>query len=250
MTPDEHTWWSDLLPMTDTPKPRISILCPSRGRPAALREMYASALQFADGPIELVYRLDVGDPSARQYAPPRPSTKITGRRIVMSALWNDCWAAASGDIAMHCGDDIRFRTQSWDTAVVEAFEQIPDRIAFVHGRDGYQDNGLGTHGFLHRRWVETVGYFVPPLFSSDYNDLWLHEVAEAIGRRVFLPDVLTEHMHPAIGKGEWDRTHRERMVRHERDKPQDTWAATKAERARDAALLRAVIDAHAATLDA
>ena len=42
-----------------------------------------------------------------------------------------------------------------------------------------------THGFLHRNWVETVGYFVPPYFSSDFNDTWLNEVADMIGRKIY-----------------------------------------------------------------
>lgn len=228
-------------------EPRISLLCPSRRRAAQLTAMYESALEHADGPIELVYRLDIDDPTRSRYHPPQPHTRVSGRRVVMSELWNECWRAARADIAMHCGDDIRFRTPGWDSLVVEAFEQIPDRVAFVHGRDGYQDDGLGTHGFLHRRWVDAVGYFVPPLFVSDYNDLWLHEVAETIGRRVYLPELYTEHLHPAVGKGEWDLTHRERMLRHRREHPENVWAATADQRTRDAAVLQQLIDeaAHA-----
>jgi hypothetical protein len=109
---------------------------------------------------------------------------------------------------------------------------------FVHGEDGHQHDRLGTHGFLSRRWVETVGYFVPPMFSSDFNDTWLTEVADRIGRRVFLPNVLTEHLHPAAGKGKWDRTHLERLERHRRDQPERLYQQTVGERMEAAAKLR------------
>ena len=53
------------------------------------------------------------------------------------------------------GDDIVLRTLGWDQLVEAVFERWPDRIVFVHGRDG----------FLHRRWVDTLSYFVPPAFK-------------------------------------------------------------------------------------
>ena len=65
---------------------------------------------------------------------------------------------------MHCGDDLTFDTPGWDGVVREAFEQTPDKILFAYGNDlGPHGETFGTHGFVHRRWVETLGYFVPPL---------------------------------------------------------------------------------------
>lgn len=216
----------------------ISILCPTRGRPDQLAAMWATARETAEGPIELVTRLDDDD---RSDYPDLGDVRISGPRGLLSSYWNDCHAAASGEIFMHAGDDIRFRTAAWDTRVVEVFESVPDRIVFVHGDDGFQHERLGTHGFLHRRWVEAVGYFVPPYFSSDYNDTWLTEVADRIGRRVYLPDVVTEHMHPNAGKGEWDLTHRERLARHSQDDVDALYRSLDAARAADAAKLQAVM---------
>lgn len=222
----------------------ISVLVPSRGRPDQLEVMCASALITATGPVELVVRLDDDDPA--DYRPVLVEVDVVlvqGPRTLLSSCWNECFDASSGSILMHCGDDIRFRTPGWDAMVRDAFARHPDGIAFVHGRDGFQDERLGTHGFLSRRWVETVGYFVPPLYSSDFNDLHLTEVADAIGRRVYLPGLLTEHMHPAAGKGEWDLTHRERLARHASDKPEKTYARHASGRATDARKLRNAIRA-------
>lgn len=228
----------------------ISLLCPSRGRPDALAAMWESALSTAHSDIELVCRLDGDEAFAAATAyPALPGTRISpyiiGPRTLLSQCWNECAERATGEILMHCGDDIRFRTDGWDDLVADAFDDYPDRIVFVHGRDGVHDQALGTHGFLHRRWVDTVGYFVPPLFSSDYNDTWLNEVADLIGRRVFLPGVYTEHLHPSVGKGEWDLTHRERLERHQRDRVDEIYGRTESRRERDANLLRAVMGAAA-----
>ena len=101
-----------------------------------------------------------------------------GERIVLSEMWNICHSFASGTIFNHCGDDLRFRTKNWDKIVRNKFSQFEDRIAFIYGRYGIQPKSFGTHGFIHKNWVDTVGYFVPPFFSSDYNDTWLNELLE------------------------------------------------------------------------
>jgi hypothetical protein len=156
-------------------------------------------------------------------------------------MWNECYARANGNILMHCGDDIVFRTPSWDTIVRETFAQSTDKILLVHGDDMTPNtDALATHGFLHRRWVETVGYFVPPLFSSDWNDVWLTEVADMIGRRVKIP-IVTEHMHYSFGKAERDANTNEREERGLRDKVVELFESTKADRIRDAAKLREVM---------
>jgi glycosyl transferase/beta-hydroxylase protein BlmF len=106
---------------------------------------------------------------------------------------------------MHAGDDIRFTTPGWDTQVRQAFAQSQDKILLVQGDDLSPNREvLATHGFLHRRWVETVGYFLPPLFSCDWNDVWLTEIADALERRVMLPFV-TEHQHYSFGKRPADK---------------------------------------------
>ncbi len=197
----------------------ISILCPTRGRTDSMMRLVRSARQTASNPVELefIFYVDDDDEASASVADSLDATAVRGPRIVLSEMWNRCWDEATRDVAMHCGDDIIFRSPNWDLHVLHAFERFPDKIALVHGRDGYQDAALATHGFLHRRWVEALGYFVPPHFSSDYNDLWNSEVADAIGRRIYLPEVYTEHMHPVIGKGTWDQTHQERLARHTRD---------------------------------
>ncbi|HJS83553.1 MAG TPA: hypothetical protein VJ742_12040 [Nitrososphaera sp.] len=167
---------------------------------------------------------------------------ITGSRIVLSEMWNVCYKHAKGPYYMHCGDDLIFRTEDWDTKLIAGFDPYPDKIAFVFADDG-SDWGktMGTHGVLHKNWVDTVGYFVPPYFSSDYNDTWLNDVAEMIGRKVFVPGVYNEHMHYSFGKAELDQTHAERLERHARDNVAQIYEDMLPQRQEDAQKLRAFI---------
>lgn len=223
----------------------ISILCPTRGRPDSMQRMVTSARKTATVPtgIEFIFYIDDDDAASYAMAERLDVKSIVGPRIILSEMWNACWMESSDDIFMHCGDDIIFRSDGWDSEVIDAFERVPDKIVLVHGRDGYQDANLATHGFYHRRWTDALGYLVPPYFSSDYNDLWGTEVADMIGRRTYLHSVYTEHMHPVIGKGTWDQTHNERLARHQQDNVQAIYYSKKQERLEDANKLRAAIAA-------
>lgn len=221
----------------------ISILCPTRKRPSNIQRLYDSVMHTVDKPeeVELIFYVDEDDVETLDFLADFPVTYFVGRRIVLSKMWNKCADIANGDILMHGGDDIVFRTNGWDTKVRDAFAAYPDRIAFVYGRDGYAPDDFGTHGFIHRNWVNAVGYFVPPYFSSDWNDTWLNEVAKSIGRHVFIPDMFIEHMHPVAGKGEWDITHQERLSRGEKDGVAQQYEKLAKKRALDVAKLRKVM---------
>ena len=198
----------------------ISLLVPTRKRPLNVQRLIESAKINADNSngIEFIFYIDRDDLDSVNAISKFPNTKcIVGDRIVLSEMWNMCYRIADADVFMHCGDDIVIQTQGWDTMVLNEFDKYPDKIAFVHGQDGHWKEALGTHGFLHRNWVEVVGYFVPPYFSSDWNDVWLTDVALLTGRKVYLEGLLTEHMHFSFGKSEIDETHKERMERGNRD---------------------------------
>lgn len=223
----------------------ISLLMPTRNRPHNLERISRSILDTAEDikDIELIIYIDNDDHSYDEYLkkPLIMPTVIRGDRIVLSEMWNKCYESASGDILMHLGDDIVFQTKNWDLTVKETFDDYPDHIVFVYGDDGSPGGkGFGTHGIIHRKWAETVGYFVPPYFSSDYNDTWLNHVAEIIGRKRYI-DILTEHMHPDLHKGDFDITHQERKERHNRDDVGSIYGSKASERQADADKLRKVM---------
>lgn len=224
---------------------KISILLPSRGRPTDFLRMLQSALRTAvhSRQLEIVAYIDDDDPALSDYLMFRDHRlhHLVRPRALLSQCWNECYLHASGEIVMHAGDDIVFRTPGWDHMVREAFAASEDKILFVHGDDlGPHGQTFGTHGFLHRRWVDEIGYFVPPYFSCDWNDVWLNEVAESLGRRVLLPFV-TEHMHYTFGKSERDLTHAEREERGAQDDVVSLYKRLEPQRGQDVRRLKAVM---------
>ncbi len=204
----------------------ISILIPTRGRRRGLERAVRSALDTADDRDCLQFIAYVDQDDALTYFNFNEEFNLEvqfliGPRIVLSNMWNKCAAAAIGEIFHQGNDDIAFRTRGWDSLVYREFSKYPDKILLVHGSDGTNlpsgsQGKFGCHPFVHRRWLETLGYLTPPFYSSDYGDTHLNEVANALGRRKYLTFII-EHLHFWLGKGPQDKTYDDRLERHSRD---------------------------------
>jgi hypothetical protein len=214
-----------------------------------MRRMVDSGRETSHGMVEYVFYIDEDDKASMDMAETLHEENgdirhTVGPRILLSSMWNVCQETASFDLYQHSCDETIYRTTGWDVQVSNAFDQWSDRIGIVYGRDGIHDANLATHGFLHRNWVNAVGYFVPPYFSSDYNDLWIFQVAQSIGRTCYLPEMYQEHMHPAVGKGPMDQTHQDRLARHGQDNVDALYARLAPERTGDAQRLLQAIASH------
>lgn len=237
----------------------ISLLLPTRQRPEQLIRLYDSVMNTADRPmnVELVVYVDDDDDSYDSIDLKRyPQLRIIrGPRhhdgqVNLSIKWNECWKVARGEIYMHCGDDIVFRTRSWDSQVAEAINARPGKIALVWGNDwelGTSRGEFGTHCFIHKNWTDVVGRFLPPYFVSDYNDTWLNDVGEALKVRSPLDNMWIEHMHHTRGKAVMDQNTEERLKRHDMYHPDELYQEPKlvAERYQEIEKLREFINAQA-----
>lgn len=217
-----------------------------------MAELVVSIDATASSTVEVVFYIDDDDqPSIdcadtlaanSDYGVIAPEVKaVVGPRIVMSDTYNRCAEAASGEILMECCDSVLFRTPGWDQMVEAEFAKLEDKILLVWGDDAIQHGRSATLPFLHRKWVEAVGYFLPPYFSCDWCDTWVYEVARQLDRLCYLPHMLTEHRHPVVGTVPVDDTYRERIARGDRDRVIELYRSKHAERLADAEKLREVM---------
>lgn len=168
----------------------ISILCPSRGRPEMAKKMVDTAKALAGGPLEILIYANIDDPKIDQYVESiDPQHLIIGPDQSPVYSWNLLAERARYDLLFLMGDDAWFETQDWVPKIVNIFDQYPDKIAFVYpSMEGHRwAKGVLTadhcpHFILHKNWVNTLGYFVPPHFWHWYVDTWYREVAKKIGR--------------------------------------------------------------------
>src|SRR5215472_12410251 len=102
----------------------ISLLCPTRRRPANLRRLYDSiqATATRDYPIELFCYVDEDDEQTIAEANLIPGVRYEiGPRLLLGDYWNALAAKATYEIVMMSADDMVFRTPGWDMYVTNAF---------------------------------------------------------------------------------------------------------------------------------
>jgi hypothetical protein len=216
----------------------ISLLCPTRGRPAQCRRLIDSVhATVSDASGEIIFYQDDDDPLA--FLAPH---MIRGPRVSLGAMFNSCASIARGEILMMMGDDCVFRTPGWAGMVEQAFAESRDKVLMVHGDDLVPHNKgrFGVFPTIHRRWLDATGYFVPPQFVGDFADNWLNDIADALGRRRALP-FIQEHLHVAWGKAPEDDTYREKWARDKAIDAERLYREMKPQRDADVEKLRKVM---------
>jgi hypothetical protein len=103
------------------------------------------------------------------------------------------------------GDDHRFRTEGWDAAIDDYLEDHP---GVAYGDDLLKGQSLPTQWFVSRPIVDVFGMGLPTLRHLYIDDYW-RAFASAAGCLWYMPDLVIEHMHPTVGKGEWDDSYRQ-----------------------------------------
>ena len=198
----------------------ISLLIPTRNRPDNLKRLVNSLINTTEdiNNIELCFYVDsddvvsvdvITDIAEKIKCQCLQGDAAPNVRVSHAITQNSLQKIATGPIFMFSADDIVFHTRGWDKMVINQFDKFEDKIALVYGPDGFQtgDVPVCTHGFLHRHWVDVIGYFFPYQFSVAYHDQWVTEIADALGRRCYIKDLNIEHVHPAAGKAAWDSTY-------------------------------------------
>lgn len=230
----------------------VSLLCPTRNRTTSLDRMLESLHWHTTDPdaVELVCYLDDDDQTSARFiarVQDRGWPRITIRTVVgpaggvnMSDMWNRAAAAARGEILGFIDDEALFCTRAWAQMIRDEFAKWPDRAVLVHPDDRIHGDVLAAYFFVHRTWLNLFGQITPPHFSYGYADVWCSEVAQAAGRKVYLPTVVVENMAPKDQPP--DAVHQANAQRDQRDRNGDRYNATQAEREQHVKLLRAYID--------
>jgi len=190
---------------------KITLICPSRGRPARFVKMAESAqlTAYKRDQLHISLGLDEDDETAPEYARLMPhgvTLQVFPKGMTVPALMNVLARGSRGDIVMAASDDIVFRTPGWDEKVRHAFKMFPDRMLVAYTNDG-RDRDKCEHFFVSRAWMQAVGWFMWPGFSHFCADEMVERVGRKAGRTLFLRDVVTEHMHFKYGKADKDETY-------------------------------------------
>lgn len=175
----------------------ISLCLATKGRPEYFRDMWKSALDNAESPEEIevsCYR-DIDDNSVYEYPPNFRVMRGSGDHTIL-LMMDEAQKVATGPIFMFVADDFIFETKGWDVEVLREFSKYPDKIVLVcPDGDWWERWGYGVLGFVHKNWVDAIGYFIPPFRGAESADRWVNELAVLINRRVKLDSVRLRHLN-------------------------------------------------------
>jgi glycosyl transferase/beta-hydroxylase protein BlmF len=199
----------------------VSLLCPTRGRPAFAERLMESVARTAAQPkrVELLFYVDGDDPeragyeafAARLTQGPIALGRCTvfvGEPMSVSRSWNVLARQSVGDLLVMANDDQVYVDAGWDARLDAEVDAYPDGIFCMWFNDGINGGCHCAFPIVSRVWCETLGYFTPGIFEFLYNDTWVMDIAARVGRTHYIPDVLVEHRHFTAGKSEFDDTYR------------------------------------------
>lgn len=226
----------------------VSILCPSRGRPALALKMATTAREKANGPVEILLYIDADDPCKEEYAQISDVRLFVGRKQrTVGEAWNYLANRCEGNYLMMGNDDLVFETPGWDSILRAKTAEYQDGIYVA-----WFDDGTGkakqrcAFPIVSRRWYETLGSFTPECFNFLWHDTWVTDVGRRLNRLLHIPEVLVEHRHFSVGKALKDDTyqrHREgKEAREKRKQDESTYKAAAGDRESEATLLRTVME--------
>ena len=193
----------------------LSLLLPTRKRRALVERLLQSLSETSSKPecLEVVLYLDSDDKESQLISHPSfsliPIVGDPGQS--MGRMNGQCYNASHGRYIMLINDDALFRSRSWDARVIAAFASFPDGVALVYGNDLDQGKSVPTFPILSRTVCDIVGGVCPEGYQNLHIESHIFDVFRQLkrlghNRVVYLDDVIIEHMHHSLGKGEADQT--------------------------------------------
>jgi hypothetical protein len=192
----------------------VLVLCPSRGRPekaAELRDSFVATRAREDS--RLLFVVDNDDPTGPAYedlgldviyVDPVPGGGMTA---ALNGGVKTVLALEIPELIGFVGDDHRFRTIGWDDTFLAHLRSVGGGMAY--GADLFWQQGeIPTQIFMSGAIVNALGWMALPTAKHLYLDNTWKDLGEAADCLYWFPNVVIEHMHPAIGKAEWDDSYR------------------------------------------
>lgn len=204
--------------------PFLTIVVPSRGRPHNARALATQFHMTRYNPTTLlVVAVDDDDPTLPEYEEQAASGLYklrVGPPLRIGGTLNLVVPeeAEEADYVGFMGDDHRPRTTAWDQLYINNLRDMGTGV--VYGNDLIQGPSLPTQCAMTSNIVRATGHFVP----EGMLHLWLDNAWKSIGEATkirYLNDVIIEHMHPLVGKADWDES-------YQRNNADEVFSADKA----------------------
>lgn len=191
---------------------RISLIHPSRGRPAKALEAYQQWLSSAKHPenIQHILSLDESDNKKEfylEFVGQHGSIILSNNDCVVGAT-NEAARIATGDILIYLSDDFKC-PKDWDIKICNRFipgDPLP-RLLKVHDDLQKFEAEVLTIPIMNMALYQKLGYFFNPLYKSMWVDADLFHVCHNNNWIVYAPDLIFPHEHYSTSKVSIDETY-------------------------------------------
>ena len=179
---------------------RVLLSCPSRQRPDRLKEMLVSYRETRSVGTDLVIYIDNDEPNLNEYMNiemPEGARMEKHDRTYLAHIHNNIILSNSGyDYYMPVNDDIIFRTQGWDSKLVETIKTKGGGWGIAYGNDlaGNYRFDLPTFGMVSGNIIRLLGYVYPPEVYALFGDTFLLDLGRALGKIFYNGDVIIQHI--------------------------------------------------------
>lgn len=133
-------------------------------------------------------------------------TKVMAVNAVHPEIDFDIIVVASDDMIPAAGYDEVIRDKM--------DEHFPDSDGVLFFNDGYQGNKLNTLPIMGKKYYSRFDYIYYPGYVTWYCDNEFMEIANILGRQVFIDEVIIKHEHPDNIGSEYDDLNRKNNVHH------------------------------------
>lgn len=196
----------------------ISLLLPTRGRPALVERLFKSIseMTFHLDRIEVILYVDDDDIGSHGLNSPDFSViPIIGSKLTMGGYNSACLSKAQGDIIILANDDMVIRTPGWDDKIVQMDAEYVDKIYLAYGNDLFKKRSLCTFPILSRRTCELLVQPYPIAYGGAFIDVHLFDIFKRVqyagfDRIRYMEDLIFEHLHYRVGKADCDDTYTRR----------------------------------------
>ena len=190
---------------------KVSIITPSRRRPAQLRKCIERLIETVQGhDVEIIVVSDGDKETALAMADVEGIILIVDEeRTGAAACWNQATRIATGDAFVLGADDL-YWGDGWLDAALRALDRLggSGMIGFNDGR--VPEHAFATHHLMTRDYIidHMGGCFVIPVYKHQYIDLEATARARACSKYLWAGDCNVEHLHYAHHKAPFDETYR------------------------------------------
>jgi hypothetical protein len=183
----------------------ISVLVPSRGRPAQLARSIAS---LGDGDLEVLVRIDDDDPCRDEYlALPYISVTVGPRHgyAQLHRYYNELAERAAGEWLLIWNDDSIMETRDW----IDIVSSYDGKMVVLNPTTNHAnwDIDMNVFPIFPRRMVELMGH----ISLSPHNDSWIEFVARDAGIMIRSPIVILHDRADLTGNND-DQTYADREL--------------------------------------